>query len=162
MCEVVRQTAQLLPAGRSPPSSCALPLPWTWPPTCTASLGRTVVGKWPWTAQMLECLCFVVLCDEGDVQTSESRPLRFAGMRPPRTGTLGVGVSLSPTKLSTRTIRPAVQSSPFPPCPIGWPPDGSSVPGPCPQHVTKPRRGHWAASFGPLASHSEKGLGFYS
>lgn len=32
MCDVVGQTVQLLPAGRSPPPrSCALPLAWAWP-----------------------------------------------------------------------------------------------------------------------------------
>lgn len=57
--------------------------PGLGPPTCTASLGRKVVGKWPWTTQILKCSCFVVVSDEGDVQTSESQPLRFAGVRQP-------------------------------------------------------------------------------
>lgn len=76
-----RYSSSLLAAPLHQVAACFLP-PGLVPLTCTASLGRKVVWKWPWTTKILECLCFVVLCDEGDVQTSESQPWRFEGMRP--------------------------------------------------------------------------------
>lgn len=186
MCEVVGRTysSSLLAAPLHQVAARCLS-PGLAPLTCTPSLGRKVVWKWPWTTKILECLCFVVLCDEGDVQTSESQPLRFESMRqdhpgqersalgsvcPPPSSPLGPPARVW---LVTFQAHPTCRSvlPPSPPAGLGGlhhPPsrwgglqDGGSVPRACLQHVTKPPRGHRTASFGPLASHSGKGLGFF-
>lgn len=169
MCDVVGQTVQLLPAGRSPPPrSCALPLAWAWPShrhsACVGRPSGSGLGQpRDSSARALSCS---VMRGRADFRKPAlavcGHETDHPGQECPALGSVCPPQALHSDHqrvwLVTLQAHPTCRS--VPPSPHWVPPGWWQCPRALSSACYKASQGTLSCKLGPLASHSEKGLGF--